>query len=89
MKTINQRKEINTMKTVNQHKALWLSAALLWALSLPAQAGLNNGGFESGFSGWTIADQVGSEGTFACKQEQPVLLTALWSQLRPAEPLRP
>lgn len=65
MKTINQRKEKNPMKTANKRKTLWLSASLVWALSLPAQAGLiNNGGFESGFSGWTIADQVGGDGTF-------------------------
>jgi hypothetical protein len=40
--------------------------ATLCALSLrvPA-ASINNGGFESGFAGWTRADQVGSDGTFA------------------------
>lgn len=26
---------------------------------------INNGGFETGFASWTLADQVGSEGTFA------------------------
>lgn len=65
MKTINQQKEKNPMKSVNQHKTVWLSAALAWSLTLPVQAGLIvNGGFESGFSGWTRVDQVGSEGTF-------------------------
>lgn len=40
-------------------------AALLLAAS-PASAAplLTNGGFESGFSGWTVADQVGSGGSF-------------------------
>ena len=66
MKTINQLKEKNPMKQVDQLKTVWLSAALAWFLSLPVQAGLIvNGGFESGFSGWTRVDQVGSEGTFS------------------------
>jgi len=43
-----------------------LSAALLCAFSAGATAGiLVNPGFETGFSGWTRADQLGSEGTFA------------------------
>ena len=64
MKSFNQRKEKNPMKTVNQLKTVWLPAVLAWSLLLPAQAGILNGGFESGFSGWTRADQIGSEGTF-------------------------
>lgn len=40
--------------------------ATLCALSLRAPAAsINNGGFESGFAGWTRANQVGSDGTFA------------------------
>jgi hypothetical protein len=43
-----------------------LCATLVCALSLRAPAAsIINGGFESGFTGWTRADQVGSEGTFA------------------------
>ncbi len=64
MKTSNQRKEKNPVKTVNQLKMAWLPAVLAWSLALPAQAGILNGGFESGFSGWTRADQIGSEGSF-------------------------
>src|SRR4051795_13498915 len=44
-----------------------LAAALL-AATCPAMHGaeiLTNGGFESGFSGWTRADSLGSDGTFA------------------------
>jgi hypothetical protein len=42
------------------------SATLACALLLRAPAAsINNGGFESGFAGWTRADQVGSDGTFA------------------------
>jgi hypothetical protein len=43
-----------------------ISATLVCALSLRAPAAsINNGGFESGFAGWTRADQAGSDGTFA------------------------
>ena len=53
------------MKTVNQLNSMLLLAALSYVFSTPAQAGLiSNGGFESGFSGWTRADQFGSDGTF-------------------------
>ena len=42
-----------------------LPVALLFALSVPAQATLiANGGFESGFADWTRVDQIGSDGTF-------------------------
>jgi len=41
-------------------------AVLACAFCLPAHAAnILNGGFELGFSGWTRADQLGSEGTFA------------------------
>ena len=53
------------MKTVNQLNSMLLLAALSYVFSTSAQAGLiTNGGFESGFSGWTRANQLGSEGTF-------------------------
>jgi hypothetical protein len=43
-----------------------LPTALALALTSAAHAGLlTNGGFESGFSGWSIADQPGSEGGYA------------------------
>lgn len=45
--------------------AIRLSALLACVLCLPAQAVvIANGGFEAGFSNWTRADQLGSEGTF-------------------------
>ncbi|MDB5937249.1 MAG: hypothetical protein JWQ01_4593 [Massilia sp.] len=54
------------MKTVLTSKTIYLCGALAWALSTQAYAALiTNGGFESGFSGWTRADQVGSDGTFS------------------------
>lgn len=54
------------MTNLLQLKPIWLSAALLCALSSQAGAGLiTNGGFESGFSSWTRFDQLGSDGTFA------------------------
>jgi len=43
---------------------LWVTLVCALALRAPA-ASINNGGFESGFAGWTKADQLGSEGTFA------------------------
>jgi len=46
-------------------KGMWLAAGLMCALAGPVQAELiTNGGFETGFLGWTRLDQVGSEGTF-------------------------
>jgi len=54
------------MNTTNQARKTWRLAVLACALTLSAQAGLIvNGGFESGFTAWTRADQLGSEGTFA------------------------
>jgi hypothetical protein len=45
----------------------WTAAVVLLATAATAGAQnvITNGGFESGFTGWTRADQVGSEGTFA------------------------
>lgn len=49
-----------------QLKSIWLSTALMCGLCSQVRAGLiTNGGFETGFSGWTRSDQVGSDGTFA------------------------
>jgi hypothetical protein len=48
--------------------ALRMLAATI-ALVIPTHAAalelISNGGFEAGFAGWTRADQLGSEGTFA------------------------
>jgi hypothetical protein len=47
--------------------SLQLAAGLLASACLPvvlAAPVIVNGGFESGFTGWTRADQIGSEGTF-------------------------
>jgi len=52
----------NLLKLKHFTAAITLSCAL----SSTAAAGLlTNTGFESGFSGWTRTDQLGSEGTFA------------------------
>jgi hypothetical protein len=57
------------VKTPRTPALATLAAVLVLALApaRPARAGnlITNGGFESGFAGWTIADQVGSDGTFA------------------------
>lgn len=53
------------MKTIVPSQPLLLSAALACALSLPVRAELIlNGGFEAGFSNWTLENQLGSEGAF-------------------------
>lgn len=52
------------MKTSLTTKIFCFSALLALALATSARADIINGGFESGFTGWTIADQLGSEGTF-------------------------
>ena len=47
-------------------RTLLFSGALMLALSSQAPAAtILNGGFESGFTGWTRVDQIGSEGNFA------------------------
>jgi hypothetical protein len=55
------------MKIVSKHNTMWLGVMLVCALSIPAPAAelLTNGGFESGFAGWSRIDQLGSEGTFS------------------------
>jgi hypothetical protein len=54
------------MKSVLNAKSAWLSAALACVLATQGRALdlITNGGFESGFSGWTRADQLGSDGSF-------------------------
>lgn len=46
---------------------VWFSATLVCISATPAVAQqlITNGGFESGFTGWTRTDQIGSEGTWA------------------------
>jgi PEP-CTERM motif len=48
-------------------RVLWIAVVIVCIAVGNAQAAnvVNNGGFESGLSGWTRADQLGSEGTFA------------------------
>ena len=47
-------------------EAMRLVLSLACVACLPAQAAvIVNGGFETGFAGWTRSDQIGSEGTFA------------------------
>ena len=53
------------MTTLRKLQSIWLATALGCALSSQAAAGLiTNGTFESGFTGWTRADQAGGDGTF-------------------------
>jgi hypothetical protein len=44
---------------------LALAAVMVIGSTVPAQALIVNGGFEAGFTGWTVASQIGSEGGFA------------------------
>jgi hypothetical protein len=72
------------MRTLVKQRRMWVWAALACAMALPAQASLiTNGGFESGFSGWTRAEQLGSEGTFAL---QTGMLSPVNSFAVPAPP---
>ena len=55
------------MKTARKRRCAGLATLLIvgaWGSQANAQI-LTNGGFESGFTGWTRADQVGGDGTFA------------------------
>jgi len=53
------------MKTMCISRTIFLSSALACTLAMQARADLiTNGGFESGFSGWTRANQLGSDGQF-------------------------
>ena len=57
------------MKTVSQPKMLLLMTAMACFFSTQSQAGLiSNGGFEAGLTGWTTADQTGSDGTFSVQK---------------------
>lgn len=51
------------MKT-NAPRILLAIGTLMLAAGANAQELINNGGFETGFSGWTRADQFGSDGSF-------------------------
>ncbi len=55
------------MKTMKLRVTALVSLAFTGALALSVDAAplLTNGGFESGFSGWTTADALGSDGTFS------------------------
>jgi hypothetical protein len=55
------------MKTITTFLMTLAALTFTFALTLPAEAApvLTNGGFESGFNGWTIADTLGSDGTFS------------------------
>jgi hypothetical protein len=53
------------MKTFFALRTFSISATLICAMCLQVSAAvITNGGFESGFAGWTIMNQVGSDGTF-------------------------
>jgi hypothetical protein len=54
------------MRITSERTTKWLLIAVAGVLAcLPARAELiTNGGFESGFAGWSRLDQLGSEGTF-------------------------
>src|SRR5262245_49880601 len=61
-------------------KPMWLSAAMLFALSAQSFGGtLINPGFEAGFTAWSRVDQLGSEGTFALQTgtSSPVTATVV------------
>jgi hypothetical protein len=52
------------MKTINHSISLAAALSCFLSVPLPAQQLITNGGFESGFAGWTRTDQTGSEGTW-------------------------
>ncbi len=53
------------MSTLQRFTSTSAAATLFFALAAPSHAqSIVNGGFESGFTGWTRADQLGSDGTF-------------------------
>jgi hypothetical protein len=53
------------VKRLSKTAALYVTAALVCLVCLPARAALiNNGGFETGLTGWSVVNQVGSDGTF-------------------------
>ena len=53
------------MTISHRTKSTWHAVIVACALALPGHAAvIANGGFEAGLSSWTVADQLGSEGTF-------------------------
>ena len=53
------------MKTSAKQSTMAHCVLIACAMTAPLHAGLiNNGGFESGLTGWTIANQTGSDGQF-------------------------
>ncbi len=54
------------MASATKFKAFCLTAALACVATAPvtAQELITNGGFESGLTGWTRADQIGGDGSF-------------------------
>src|SRR5438046_94262 len=52
------------MKILRNSRTIFLSSALACTLAIQARADIINGGFESGFTGWSRADQVGGNGQF-------------------------
>ena len=54
------------MRDLSDFREASLAALIIVAVPLPVHAAslIVNGGFESGFAGWTVADQIGSDGTF-------------------------
>lgn len=75
------------MTKFNLHSTFPIFLLAAWALIAPCPNSLAgivvNGGFESGLSGWTTADQLGSDGTFSI---QSGLLSPVLGDLVPAPP---
>jgi hypothetical protein len=73
------------MKTPTTIGITALAVALCLACASPATASplILNGGFEAGFASWTIADQLGSDGTF---QIQSGITSPLNGDAVPAPP---
>jgi len=58
---------MNSVGAVARGVATTALALVLWSATVQTCRAdlITNGGFESGFTGWTLANQLGSEGTFA------------------------
>jgi len=53
------------MKNRSRFRLTLACTAMAMFIAMPASAGvITNGGFESGLTGWTTADQTGGDGTF-------------------------
>jgi hypothetical protein len=60
------RREVCMTPSNKRWTVLVAAAAVACTVCMPSHAvAIANGGFELGFSGWTRADQIGSDGTFA------------------------